>query len=111
VPMLLVFNKADRLDPGAREHLRQAYEGSLQISALQGDGIDELTTEVARALGLDTRRVTLSFDQARSEDREAIERLYRVARVLSHDADGDRVSIEAEVPRRLMQRLQEGLAL
>ena len=43
--------------------------------------------------------------------REAIERLYRVARVLSHDADGDRVVIEAEVPRRLMQRLQEGLAL
>ena len=48
---------------------------------------------------------------ARPEDREAIERLYRVARVLSHDADGDRVSIEAEVPRRLMQRLQEGLSL
>ncbi len=111
VPMLLVFNKADRLDPGAREHLRQAYEGSLQISALHGDGTDDLLTEVARALGLDTRRVTLSFDQARSEDREAIERLYKVARVLSHDADGDRVSIEAEVPRRLMQRLQEGLAL
>jgi GTP-binding protein HflX len=111
VPMLLVFNKVDRLDAGARDHLRQAYEGSLQISAATGDGVDELLTEVARALGLDTRRVTLSFDQGRQEDREAIERLYRVARVLSHDADGDRVSIEAEVPRRLMQRLQEGLSL
>jgi 50S ribosomal subunit-associated GTPase HflX len=109
--MLLVFNKVDRLDAGARDHLRQAYEGSLQISAATGDGVDELLTEVARALGRDTRRVTLSFDQGRQEDREAIERLYRVARVLSHDADGDRVSIEAEVPRRLMQRLQEGLSL
>ena len=46
--------------------------------------------ERARALALDTRRVTLSFDQGRPEDREAIERLYKVARVLSHDADGDR---------------------
>ena len=111
VPKLLAFNKADRLDEGAREHLRQAYEGSLQISALTGDGLAALSAEIARALALDTRRVTLSFDQARAEDREAIERLYRVARVLSHDADGDRVSIEAEVPRRLMQRLQEGLSL
>lgn len=111
VPMRLVFNKVDRLDAGAREHLTQAYEGSLQISAMTGDGVDDLLAEVARALALDTRRVTLSFDQARPEDREAIERLYRVARVLSHDADGDRVSIEAEVPRRLMQRLQEGLSL
>jgi GTP-binding protein HflX len=111
VPVLLVFNKVDRLDAGAREHLRQAYEGSLQISAISGDGVDTLLSEVARALSLDTRRVTLSFDQGREEDRAAIERLYRVARVLSHDADGDRVSIEAEVPRRLMQRLQEGHSL
>ncbi len=111
VPMLLVFNKIDRLDAGAREHLRQAYEGSLQISAAEGDGLDDLRVEIARALALDTRRVTLTFDQGRPEDREAIERLYRVARVLLHDADGDRVHIEAEVPRRLMQRLQEGLSL
>jgi GTP-binding protein HflX len=111
VPVLLVFNKVDRLDEGAREHLRQAYEQSLQISAVTGDGVDQLLAEVARALALDTRRVTLSFDQGRQEDRDAIERLYKVARVLSHDADGDRVSIEAEVPRRLMQRLQEGLSL
>ncbi len=111
VPTLLVFNKVDRLDAGAREHLRQAYDGSLQISAVSGEGVETLLGELARALALDTRRVTLSFDQGRAEDREAIERLYRVARVLSHDADGDRVSIEAEVPRRLMQRLQEGLSL
>ena len=111
VPILLVFNKVDRLDAGARDHLRQAYDQSLQISAVTGDGVDQLLTEIARALALDTRRVTLSFDQGRQEDRDAIERLYRVARVLSHDADGDRVSIEAEVPRRLMQRLQEGLSL
>ena len=78
---------------------------------MTGDGVDQLLTEIARALALDTRRVTLSFDQGRQEDRDAIERLYKVARVLSHDADGDRVSIEAEVPRRLMQRLQEGLSL
>lgn len=111
VPMLLVFNKVDHLDEGAREHLRQAYDGSLQISAVTGDGVETLIGEIARALALDTRRVTLSFDQGRPEDRDAIERLYRVARVLSHDADGDRVSIEAEVPRRLMQRLQEGHSL
>jgi GTP-binding protein HflX len=111
VPSLLVFNKTDRVDAAARARLQMGHPQSLRISALSGDGLDTLRSRIASALQLDTRRLTLRFDQSLAEDREAIARLYQVAHVVSHDADGDLVSIEADVPRRLVQRLKEGHAL
>jgi GTP-binding protein HflX len=111
VPSLLVFNKTDRVDAAARARLQMGHPQSLRISALSGDGLDTLRSRIASALQLDTRRLTLRFDQSLAEDREAIARLYQVAHVVSHDADGDAVSIEADVPRRLVQRLKEGHAL
>jgi GTP-binding protein HflX len=111
VPSLLVFNKVDRIDAAARARLKMGHPQSVQISALSGLGLDVLRARIASALQLDTRRLTLRFDQSLAEDREAIARLYKVAHVVSHDADGDRVSIEADVPRRLVQRLKEGHSL
>ncbi len=111
VPSLLVFNKVDRLDPSERARLQMAYPQALRISAATGEGIDGLRARVASAVQLDTRRLTLRFDQSVEDDRDAIARLYQVAHVVSHDADGDQVSIEADVPRRLVRRLLEGHAL
>ncbi|MFM8388714.1 MAG: GTPase HflX, partial [Actinomycetota bacterium] len=42
VPELLVFNKADRLDPDALAVLIDDHPGSVAVSALTGEGIDAL---------------------------------------------------------------------
>jgi 50S ribosomal subunit-associated GTPase HflX len=76
------------------------------ISALRREGIDELVDAVASRLGLDVRRVRYTFDAANAADRELIARLYRNARVLAHEARDGRVSIVADVPRRLVARLE-----
>ena len=48
-PMLLVFNKADRLDdPTLAQGLRVEFPGCLVISARGGEGLAELRTEVWR---------------------------------------------------------------
>jgi 50S ribosomal subunit-associated GTPase HflX len=75
------------------------------LSARTGFGIDELVQMVAARLALDTRRITITFDSAKAFDREQISRLYRVARVISHVASNGRVVIEADVPRRFIERL------
>ncbi len=111
VPTLLVLNKTDRLDQASRTGLQRAHPQAVRISAATGEGLDTLRARIASALQLDTRRLTLRFDQSVAEDREAIARLYKVAQVVSHDANGDAVSIEADVPMRLVQRLREGHAL
>ena len=47
----------------------------------------------------------MTFDIGKDADRRQIERLYRMARVISHVATGGRVVIEADVPRRNVDRL------
>ena len=54
-------------------------------------------------LALDTAHVTMEFDTGEA-DRERIAHLYRVGRVLRHVSTDGRVSIEAEVPRRILDR-------
>ena len=61
---------------------------------------------IAERLELDTRRVTLEYDSESAEDREKIARVYRDARVVSHVTNDGRVAIEADVPRRVLQRVK-----
>jgi GTPase len=105
VPAILVLNKSDRLTPDERARLEAVLPGSVLISAATGEGLDALSAEVARRLALETQRVRLEFDEHDEGDRQKIARLYRHARVSSHETAGGRVSIEADVPRRLLGRL------
>jgi GTPase len=105
VSRLDVYNKIDALDANARQRLRDADPGAVLISARDGDGVDELLQIVAARLALDTRRMTITFDNTNEFDRQQIARMYRVARIVSHVAHNGRVVIEADVPRRFIERL------
>jgi hypothetical protein len=52
--------------------------------------------------------VRLEFDSDSAEDREKIARLYRHAHVVSHVTDNGRTAIEADVSRRVLDRLTGG---
>jgi 50S ribosomal subunit-associated GTPase HflX len=105
VERLDVYNKVDLLSPGEIDRLRASHPAALYVSASRGDGLQELLETVASRLALDVRRVRLEFDASSEDGREQIARLYRHARVLQHVAQNGRVSIVAEVPRRLLPRL------
>ena len=105
VPVIDVYNKADLLSPDEQRRLQQADPGAAMISARTGAGVDDLLQMVAAKLALDTRRITITFESDSEFDRRQIARLYRVARVLSHVATNGRVVIEADVPRRFIERL------
>jgi GTP-binding protein HflX len=105
VPAVAVYNKIDTITADERRRLREADASAALISATQGTGAAELLQMIAARLALDTRRVTITFDSSKEFDREQIGRLYRVARVLSHVTTNGRVVIEADVPRRFIERL------
>jgi GTP-binding protein HflX len=105
VPAIAVYNKIDTITADERRRLREADASAALISATQGTGAAELLQMIAARLALDTRRVTITFDSSKEFDRQQIGRLYRVARVLSHVATNGRVVIEADVPRRFIERL------
>jgi GTPase len=105
VPMIAVYNKIDTTTADQRRRLRDADPSAALISATTGSGAGELLQMIASRLALDTRRVTITFDSGKEFDRQQIGRLYRVARVISHVATNGKVVIEADVPRRFIERL------
>jgi GTP-binding protein HflX len=103
VPAIDVFNKTDLLEDGELKRLRALHPAGFCISALRGEGRSELLDAIASRLALDTARVTLEFDLEHAH-RDAIAELYRHGRVLRHMTTDGRVSIEAELPRRVLPR-------
>jgi GTP-binding protein HflX len=105
VPVVDVFNKCDTIGEAEQRRLQQQYPAAVCISALFGDGRAELLETVESRVALDTAPVVLDFRPHDAADRERIAMLYRHARVLSHTTSDGRITIEAEVPRRLLDRL------
>ena len=105
VPLVEVYNKCDALGPDERRRIREQDPAALCISALTSDGLDELIDTMTSQLALDVRRVTLTFNADEPADRERIGRVYRHARVRSHETRDGRVTIVADVPRRLVSQL------
>jgi len=105
VPVIDVYNKVDMIGADDRRRLQSRDPAAALISAVTGEGVDELLQMITARLALDTRRITIAFDSEKDFDRQQIARLYRVARVISHVATNGRVVIEADVPRRFIERL------
>jgi GTP-binding protein HflX len=110
VPVLEVFNKIDRLTPEAIARLRAAYPGAVFISATAGAGLPDLAGAIASRLFMDAERLRLHLDERRDRDRRLVADLYRQARVVSHAATDRGVTIEADVPRRLVSRFRRAAA-
>jgi GTP-binding protein HflX len=108
VPTIEVFNKCDRISADELTGISASHPAAVTLSAAHGTGLDTLVEAVTRRLALETQRVRLEFDEGDESHRQRIARLYRHARVRSHEAVDGRVSIEADVPRRLLTRLTAG---
>lgn len=114
IAQILVLNKADRLDPAAADAaaLRQRllghgeHEGirAVAISALTGEGIDRLLAIVDEVLPLDLL-VRAHFDLS-AGDGATLAMLHEFGRVIEVRYDGDRVSVDAEIPESIERRLK-----
>jgi GTP-binding protein HflX len=107
VPAIDVFNKCDRLDAAERARLVALHPGALYVSALTGEGRDDVVAAIETRLGLDTVQVTFVFDPQNAADRAHVAELYRVGHVRQHVASDGHVTIEADIPRRLLPRFQK----
>jgi GTPase len=104
VPAIDVFNKIDRLEEPERVALAAARPDAVFLSARDGTGREELLARLSARLDMDAERVHLTFDSSSDTDRKLMAELYRHARVVRHENEADRVSIEADIPRKLVPR-------
>ncbi|MCC7034844.1 MAG: GTPase HflX [Acidobacteria bacterium] len=101
VPRIEVYNKIDQLSPDERRRLQDTDPSALLISAATGEGCGDLLEAVAARLALDQQRVTVALDLGDPEQAARLGWIYRHGRVHSQTSSGDRVEVEADLPRRL----------
>ncbi len=108
VPTLEVFNKIDLVDSVALAGLKRGNPEALWVSAATREGFGELLAAIESRLALDQERIRLTFDDSRERDRRMLADLYRHGHVISQVTERDRISVEADVPRRLLGRFVRG---
>ena len=102
LPMLLTLNKVDRLDPLARRRLASRFREALQISALTGEGLEELRTRIADHFGerFEEVRLLVPYDEG-----ARLAELYSLgAPIEAREDTPEGVLLRARLPRRDLVR-------
>jgi GTP-binding protein HflX len=108
-PKLRVLNKVDLLTPEQRETLdrglaRLGETGPVLVSAMTGQGIDDLLRHIDAALPLDPV-VTLSLRLPLAEGR-TLALIHALGRVLHSAIEDSHMTMDAEVPVSIAKRLR-----
>jgi GTP-binding protein HflX len=102
LPIELVLNKIDEVDPLRRRRLANRFPGSLEISALTGEGLDELRARIAERFGERLRpvRLLVPYDQGR-----VLAELYELGAPIEERLDtAEGVIVAARLPQREVAR-------
>jgi GTP-binding protein HflX len=102
LPVELVVNKIDAVDTLGRRRLANRYPDALQISALTGEGLDELRARVAERFGERFERVRLLLPY---EEGGRLNELYALGAPIDEREDTpEGVLVVARLPRREIHR-------
>jgi GTP-binding protein HflX len=102
IPEVLALNKWDLLDETSRARVRRRFPEGVPVSALSGEGLDELRTGVAEAMsaGMAVATLLIPFDHP-----EVMARLHRDADVLATDDVAEGTRVRARLDERLRGEL------
>jgi GTP-binding protein HflX len=102
IPVEVVLNKIDRVDPLHRRRLANRFPSAPQVSALSGEGMDELKAEIARRFEDRWERVRMLVPY---EDGGKLSELYALGTPIEEREDTpDGVLVIARLPRRELTR-------
>jgi GTP-binding protein HflX len=102
LPVELVLNKIDKVDPLRRRRLANSFPGAVQISAREGEGLDALRSRVAERFGERLRAVRLlvPYDQGK-----VLAELYELGAPIEERLDtSEGVIVVAQLPQRELTR-------
>tara|TARA_Y100001968_G_scaffold128809_1_gene117640 strand:- start:674 stop:1975 length:1302 start_codon:yes stop_codon:yes gene_type:complete len=95
-PMLMVFNKIDRVTaPGLAKRYTSEYENSIVVSAKTREGFDAFMAELGKQLRPVRQMVELSIPHSKSN---VIARLHEVGQVMERNYDGAEAVFKALIP-------------
>jgi GTPase len=102
LPVVLVVNKVDLLDPFARRRLQNRFPTAVQVSAQTGEGLEELKADLAQRFESRYERVRLLVPY---EEGARLSELYALGTPIEEREDTpDGVLLVARLPRRDLPR-------
>lgn len=101
-PELLVFNKADR--GGEAKRLAEHHQGAVAISAVSGEGIEDLLLRIGDRLRALTPAVDLFVPYNRGD---VLAALHRSGEVVTETAQADGVAVSARIAPSAVSRFAE----
>lgn len=101
-PTLMVFNKTDRAEKGVIDRVKTAYPESVAISALSGEGIDDLVSALVAAVRSRHVMARLSIPQARAD---IVNSVYEMGAVLERNYDNESVELLVRTTEARVGRL------
>ena len=102
VPVELVLNKIDAVDPLRRRRLANRFPAALEVSALTGEGLDDLKGRIAARFAERLRpvRLLVPYDEGR-----ILAELYELGAPIDERLDTpDGVVVLAQLPQREVPR-------
>jgi GTP-binding protein HflX len=102
LPLELVLNKVDAIDPLRRRRLENRFPDALQVSARTGEGLDELRERVAERFGerFEAVRLLIPYDEG-----ARLAELYALGTPVDERVDRpEGVFVRARLPRREVRR-------
>jgi GTP-binding protein HflX len=107
LPMEIVLNKVDLVDPLRRRRLANRFPGALQISAATGEGLDALRRRIAMRFAerFESVQLLLPYDEG-----GRLAELYQLGAPIDERIDRpEGVLVRARLPRRELRRFAEYL--
>jgi GTP-binding protein HflX len=107
LPLELVLNKIDAVDPLARRRLEARFPAALRVSALTGEGLEVLKARIAERFGdrFEPVRLLVPYDQGAK-----LAELYELGSPVDGREDTpEGVLVQARLPQRELRRFAEFL--
>jgi GTPase len=102
LPVELVLNKIDAVDPLRRRRLANRFPGALEVSALTGEGLDELKSRIAARFAERLRQVRLLVPYGEGR---ILAELYELGAPIDERLDtAEGVVVLAQLPQREVPR-------
>ena len=105
VPTLTVFNKTDNLDDmSILADLKREYPNSVSISALNGNGMDELKAKLLEKASSNEVEIRIEIPQTHGQ---TINYIYNHGRIISKEFKDGFVYLQAKMDRRYADKLKK----
>lgn len=103
-PGVVVFNKADAMDPADRAALERRYPGAVFVSALSGEGTEGLIERIAAEAAREAVMMTVRIPYTRGE---LVQLAHERAQIVSETHTPDGTLLVLRTPKSLTERFAE----